>query len=426
MKNKLRILIVSYYWPPSGGSGVQRWLKFTKFLDKAGHDIHVVTPLNPAFELKDETLQKDISSNISVHKLPIWEPTMLFGKKKRKELSSNKLGDDNFGITKRLTSWIRGNLLIPDGRLFWVRPATKYILRLLSQNSFDAIITTGPPHSMHLIGLNIKKNRNLKWIADFRDSWSQIDFLKEFGTTEYAMSRHRKLEQKVFHNADVVATVNDKTAELLNNLTKRRIEILYNGFDPDDFQNQNTNDKNDKFIVSHFGLLNRVRYPELLIEALEELCNEDQNFKDRLLLQFGGVVEDFILERIKSSPYLADNFNFLGYVSHKEVIHKYQQSSVLLLLLNNTPLGKTIMTGKIYEYLASQKPILGIGSKDSEPAKLIKETSTGQFFEYSEKLQVKKYLSELFYSTYQWSPKISDIEVYSRKTNADKLVQFIS
>ncbi len=422
-----KILLVTYYWPPAGGSGVQRWLKFTKFLSRQGHHVEVLTPENPAFNLKDQSLLSDIPPAVKVHKIRIWEPTMLFGKKKQQQITSNKLGGNKKSIISRLITWLRGNLLIPDGRVFWKNPASKYALKLFANESFDAIITTGPPHSMHLIGLSVKQRyRSVRWIADFRDTWSQIDFLQEFGTTNWAMRRHRQLEQRVLRQADIVTTVNDKTGELLSELTARKIEILHNGYDPDDFSTSESIEKYDRFIISHFGLLNRFRYPEKLLLALEELCEERSDFKEKLVLQLGGVIEDFIFERLQSSLHLSTAFENCGYLSHGEVISRYRNSSLLLLLLNNTPLGKTIMTGKIYEYLAADRPILGLGYIDSEPARLIESTGTGRFFGYDNKNGLKKYIISVFDGRIELSRNIKDIEQFSREKNALKLAEMIT
>lgn len=419
--------MITYYWPPSGGSGVQRWLKFTKFLVRQGHHVEVLTPANPAFDLKDETLAADIPEAVKIHRVPIWEPTMLFGKKKQKEFTSNKLGGKNMSVFAKLMTWVRGNLLIPDGRLFWRKPASQQALKLLGDRHFDAVITTGPPHSMHLIGQQIKeKHKSITWIADFRDTWSQIDFLQEFGTTHWAMARHRKLEQRVLSQADIVTTVNDKTGELLNDLTDRKIEILHNGYDPDDFMMDLELQDEDRFVISHFGLLNRVRYPENLLLALEELCEERPDFKEKFVLQLGGVIEDFILDRIKRSKHLSGAFENCGYLSHREVIAKYQGSSLLLLLLNNTPLGKTIMTGKIYEYLAAGRPILGLGSTSSEPAQLVQRLGFGHFSEYDRKDSIKQFISSIFDGELALANKKStDITIFSRDRNARKLTELI-
>lgn len=425
MANSNRIVLITYYWPPSGGSGVQRWLKFVKYLSKQGHNVHVITPENPAFFVQDETLSREIPKDVVVHKLPIWEPTMLFGGKGKNKLSSNKLGSSDKSLFVKVVSWIRGNLLIPDGRVFWVKRVRKYLKHLLDTEDVNAIITTGPPHSIHMIPLNIDRDKNVKWIADFRDTWSQIDFLQEFGTTQWAMMRHRVLEKRVMQNADIVTTVNQKTAELLEEVSGRAIELLYNGYDPEDFKSKSSNKNTNKFIISHFGLLNNLRYPENLFGVLEELCRENADFQRDLQIELGGIIEDHIIERLVDSPELGKCFINCGYLSHEEVIDRYLNSSLLLLLLNNSELGKTIMTGKVYEYVASGTPILGIGYTESEPAKLISETHTGHFFSYEEKDSLKDYLRDLYADRIEWQPKIKNIEKFSRSQNVKKLVELI-
>ncbi len=422
----MRILVITYYWPPSGGSGVQRWLKFVKYLSRLGHHVEVVTPLNPAFDVKDESLKKDIPEDLIVHKLPIWEPHKLIKKTKGGANSSGNLGGNKSSFLAKVFRWFRGNVFIPDSRVFWVRKARKFLKGYLKKNQFDAVITTGPPHSMHLIPLPLKKKFNFRWIADFRDTWSQIDFLDEFYTSKLSRKIHESLEQKVLNNADKVVTINEKTGELLEKLTTKKIDLIYNGFDPEDINKPyKTSKENDYFTISHFGLMNKFRDPENLLIALEELCDENQKFKEKLRIKFGGVIEEDIITRIKASSNLRDKLDYEGYVSHEKVIETYFESDILLLLLNNTPLGKTIMTGKIYEYLAIGKPILGLGFIDSDPALLINQVKAGSFYEYSDKEGMKKFIIQLFKKQLFFDRDQGEIEQFSRAKNAEKLVKLI-
>nr|MCU0397817.1 glycosyl transferase [Cyclobacteriaceae bacterium] len=212
--NEKKVLIITYYWPPSGGSGVQRWLKFVKYLPQFGWQPYVYTPENPSFEVKDETLLKDIPIEAEVIKLPIWEPYSMFNRLTLlaggKEKSSNRNEPEvkpSSGF-QRLATWVRANLFIPDPRIFWIKPSVRFLHDFLKERKIITIITTGPPHSMHLIGLKLKKkNPDLNWIADFRDPWTEWGLWEKFGTGAWAMRRHRKLEHKVLISADHVVSV---------------------------------------------------------------------------------------------------------------------------------------------------------------------------------------------------------------------------
>ncbi len=422
----MRITLVSYYWPPSGGSGVQRWLKFVKYLSQMNHEVEVITPSKPDFDLKDDSLLEEIPKSVKIHHLPIWEPLGWYKKLRGGKLDSNKLGDQKRSLITKLTFWIRGNFFIPDPRIFWVRKTRKYIARLSKERPFDVLVTTGPPHSMHLIALGLKK-RNFKfiWLADFRDTWSQIDFLQEFYTSKVAMQIHRKLEKNVLKNADLVTTVNDQTAKLLAKRYDRKINIVYNGFDPADFSGLNKTVDKKEFEIVHFGLLNKLRNPGNLWTALEEICREDSVFREKLRIKLGGVIEDDIIRRLESSPELSQAFNNCGYVSHKEVIQHYFNADLLLLLLNNTELGKTVMTGKVYEYLMAEKPILGMGYTQSDPAKLVSRAASGKFFEYSDKEALKGYIIDVFNNTYDFSPKSEVIRSLTREENTKLMITLI-
>ena len=184
-----RVLIVSYYWPPSGGGGVQRWLKFAKLLPEHGWEPIVVTPDNPDVPVEDQSLLHDVGDNIDVWRFPAWEPTR-FLKNIGFGGTSSRLGAEasqhaKTPWSKRLISWVRARAFVPDARIGWVKPTSRAILKKLKHQPVDLIVTTGPPHSMHLIGLRIKKATDLPWIADFRDPWSTMDYLDDFGPVSY-------------------------------------------------------------------------------------------------------------------------------------------------------------------------------------------------------------------------------------------------
>ena len=425
-----KVLIITYYWPPSGGGGVQRWLKMSKYLPAYGWKPIIFTPENPDFEIKDETLLKDVSADADIIKLPIWEPFGLYRKMMgKKAVQKQGVVDSNdTSFIGKITRWIRGNWFIPDPRIFWVRPAVSYLTKYLSKNAIDVIITTGPPHSMHLIGMELKKRFSIKWIADFRDPWSDWDVLPQLNLNEKSWSYHKKLEKQVMHNADMVLTV---TNNLANRLAKTggisKVEVVTNGFDAQDFS-MISSTKPDKFRIAHVGLLNRGRNPELLWQILDELCSENKTFKDHLEVVLVGTIEQAVRDNIAEFDQLKTSVLEPKYMVHDEVLELYQSSEVLLLLVNKTSNSSWILPGKLFEYFSAKRPILAFGQLDSEANEVLLECGYEQFLTYDDKQGIKQRLNSLFanYLGKSTNANSDKINKYERNELTGKLVNLLN
>ena len=234
MNQPKKILIITYYWPPSGGPGVQRWLKFVKYLPEFGWKPTVFIPENPSYPIVDESLSKEVSDELEIIKTKIWEPYQIaefFGKDNKKFKAGQFDVGNNQSWKSKLSIWVRGNFFIPDARVFWVQPSAKFLKKYLKENHFDAFVTTGPPHSMHLIGLELKKEfPRIKWIADFRDPWTEISYYKHLKLTKSADQKHRNLEQQVFEKADITLATSFSDAENFRQKGANAFCIT-NGFD---------------------------------------------------------------------------------------------------------------------------------------------------------------------------------------------------
>jgi len=380
-----KVLIITYYWPPAGGSGVQRWLKFTKYLPKYDWKPIVYTPEDPYFEVKDEALLDDIPFEAEVWKTPIWEPytlkDKLFGKGERSQ--SAGVITNKKSLKNKVLNWVRGNVFIPDPKIYWVKPSVKVLLKKIKEEGIEHIVTTGPPHSMHLIGLGLKKAiPNLKWIADFRDPWSKLDLLDEFHLISISSKKHKDLEKEVLQTADVALTVSETWVEDLKRLGGGRVELITNGYDAADFELKPKT--NDKFIIGHYGLLNHLRNPTNLWKALADLCDENTEFNDKLKIHLSGNIDGEVLAEIEAYPQLKGKVKQLGYISHAQVLQQYNEADVLLLLLFNSKSGVGNYPGKIFEYFAAQKPILAFGPEGSDTQCLISDSQTGSYFSYEE------------------------------------------
>ena len=414
-----KVLIISYYWPPAGGSGVQRWLKFAKYLPKYNWKPIVYTPENPYFEVKDQALLDNISEEIEVWKTPIWEPysskDKLFGKGKKSQ--SAGLISNNKSLKNKVLNWVRGNVFIPDPKVYWAKPSIKFLQDKIKKEGVEYIITTGPPHSMHLIGLGLKKViPNLKWIADFRDPWSELDLLDEFHLSKSSRNKHQKLEKEVLQTADVTLTVSETWVKDLVRLAAKRVELITNGYDLADFKSKPK--MNDKFIIGHYGLLNHLRNPKHLWKTLNELCYENSDFASKLEIHLSGNIDAEVIAEIEEYPNLKDRLKQLGYLSHSGVLEEYMNASVLLLLLFNSKSGVGNYPAKIFEYLATKTSILAFGPSESDTEKLISKTNSGIFFTY-ENEHLKNEILALFDNKNQF--KFDNIEGFSREKLTEDL-----
>jgi len=398
----MRVLIISYYWPPAGGSGVQRWLKFVKYLRDFEIEPVVFCPENPNYPLEDQALINDIPKGIEVLRLPIRE----LGKpsiKKAGFLNKKK------GIKSQITSYIRANFVIPDTRFLWVKPASKFLNNYLKDSPVDFVISTGPPHSMHLIALNVKKKLGVNWLADFRDPWTDIDFFHHLPFNKWAWNKHLKLEEEVLTTADIVTVVSEQMRRKYSKFNAQT-ELLYNGFDGELANGKRKLD--DKFSLVHVGLINSDRCPYNLLEVLGELKNELEEFEEDLELTLVGKTASELIETAMKSG-LESNLNLIDYLPHDEISGFQERAQLLLLLLNDVPSSKGIITGKVFEYFRAQRPILAIGPKDGDLDVLLKETESGQCFDFKEKVQLKSYI-RLCYQAY----KNGVLEVHSKNIDA--------
>ena len=423
MSSKKKVLIITYYWPPSGGSGVQRWLKFSKYLRDFNIEPIIYTVDNPSYPIKDTSLESEIPLDLEVLKQPIFEPNYflsIFGNNKKKE--SAGFLNPNPTLLGRFFQYVRANYFIPDARKFWIKPSVKFLSNYLKNNKIDAIITTGPPHSMHLVGLALRDKFKIKWISDFRDPWTEIDYFQQLPLTKKAKKKHHQLEQEVLEKSDMVIVVGEtmKKKFLKHN---HNIEVLTNGFDS--YENSLTIELDSNFSITHVGLMNADRNPTILWEVLYEISSENIDFKNNLRIKFIGKIDDTVIQDIQ--VFNPKNIVRIPYLDHKEV-RKYQASSqVLLLSINQVPNAKGIITGKIFEYLQAKRPILGIGPEDGDAAAILKKTNAGNIVGFNNKIELKAAVLKLYkdFKEEKLFVKSINIEQFHRKNITRQLAQVI-
>lgn len=424
-----KVLIIAYYWPPSAGSGVQRWLKFVKYLPQYDWQPIVYTPEDPSFDVKDEGLKKDVPKEAKIVKKPIWEPygfhKKIFGKSKSKsESNAGIVSDSSSGLSAKISNWIRGNIFIPDPKIFWVKPSIKFLNEYLKENPVDVLISTGTPHSMHLIAKELADKLDIPWVADFRDPWSKLDMLNSYHISRSNFKKYQELEQGVLRNADLCLTTSEIWRADFLKLGAKKAYCITNGYDEDDFCFEIEPYK--KFVISHFGLLNHLRNPTFFWQALAELCEENNEFNEDLKIHLGGSIDQSNLDEINSYKPLRDKLKVFSYLSHEDVLKEYAKSSILLLLLFNSESGVGNIPGKLFEYLASKKPIIGFGAGMGDSARIIEQCSAGDYFDYQfsdvEKMKeaiLKHYNSFMNGKTMTYPL----IDRYSRKSLTEALVR---
>jgi len=422
------LLIITYYWPPAGGPGVQRWLKFVKYLPDFGIQPIVYVPKNPTYPILDEVLQKDVPDQAIILKNKIFEPYQLagfFSKNVTQKISSGIIpAVKKQTYLQRFLLWIRGNVFIPDARYLWVKPSVAYLKKYILENQIETIVTSGPPHSLHLIGLHLKKELNVKWFADFRDPWTTIGYHKSLRLSSFAEKKHKQLEFEVLNSADTIIVTSKTTKEEFKALTSRPIEVITNGYDVENIPKQILD---EKFTLAHIGSFLSERNPKLLWEVVSELINENQSFATHFELKLIGKVSQEILDSI-AIVQLESYVNNLGYVSHQEALEHQRKSQVLLLIEIDSPQTKSIIPGKIYEYLVSERPIIAIGPKDSDFAEIITSTNTGVFFTYDEKEKLKKTILSYFelYLEKKLNVFPVGLQQYSRKNLTERLAKLLT
>ncbi|WP_409417054.1 glycosyltransferase family 4 protein [Flavobacterium sp. PS2] len=422
-----KLLIITYYFPPAGGPGVQRWLKFVKYLPEFGVQPIVYVPENPTYPIVDEGLMNEVSDQVIVIKNKIIEPYQLasfFSKNKTKKIASGIIPNQKKqSFLDKIFLWIRGNLFIPDARVLWVKPSVSFLEKYIVENNIDTIVTSGPPHSLHLIGLELKQKLNVKWFADFRDPWTTIGYHKSLRLSSYAAKKHKKLEHQVLNTADTILVTSKTTKAEFQEITTKPIEVITNGYDVENVEKQTLD---TKFTLAHIGSFLSERNPLFLWECLVELLQEIPEFKQHLQVKLIGAVSQEVLETIEKFK-LNDYLNNLGYVSHNEAIAHQRKSQVLLLIEINSEDTKSIIPGKLFEYMVSNRPIIAIGPKGSDFSDIITQTNTGVFFDYSEKMKLKSVILD-FYNQFLEGKLQSNgvgLQQYSRKNLTKQLAQLI-
>ena len=417
-----KALVITYYWPPSGGSGVQRWVKFTKYLPAEGWECVIYTPENPEMPSTDHSLEGDIPEGTTVLKRPITEFYSIYRSLTGKKTSTkevNPINQQKKTFAQKVMMYLRGNLFIPDPRVSWVRPSVKWLSSYLKEHPVDVIITTGPPHSMHLIGRKLSLSTGIPWIADFRDPWTRIFYFKHLSLNSRSMKKHLREEKEVLDDATRVVAVSPLVQDEFRTMTKTPVELITNGYDPDDYAEVDLLKGDGMFNITHTGLFASDGDPDVLWKVLGEKCSQDPSFGKRLRIRLCGKNDTRILASIKEAG-LEGNLVDLGYQNHDVAVKEQMNATLLILPLRKEPEYRATLPGKLFEYLGARRPILGIGQTDGAMARVVSDAKAGEVFEWEDEAGIRDFIDRCyssFLSGEDTTPR-GDIERFSRTSTA--------
>lgn len=417
--NGKKVLILTYYWPPAGGAGVQRWLKFTKYLSRMGYQLHIYTAQNPEAPANDTSLLQDVPDDAIIIKKPIWEPFNIY------KNITNKKGSFNTGFlteeggnkevwTEKLSMFVRANAFVPDAKMFWIRPSVAFLKKYILENDINTIISSGPPHSLHIIARKLKKKLNIKWVADFRDPWTNIDFYQQLPILPFIDKYQHVLEKRVLKQADQIIVVGEEMRnEFAQVCSKEKIRVITNGFDT------NLRIKDDlekRFTIVHIGSINKDRSHKSFFKAISLLVKDNKEAKSQFILKFVGKVDFEVRQYIKDYK-LEEYIEFISYLPYNQISDIQKRAHLLYLPLNDTPNARGILTGKFFEYMAARRYILAQGPVDGDVSKILQETQSGGIFGFTDTSGLFKMLEIRFnyYLKDQYPFSSHGIEKYSRQ-----------
>ena len=430
-----KVLILTYYWPPSGGPGVQRVLKFAKYLPEFGWQPIILTVKNGEYPALDHTLKKDIPKECIVYKVKSLDPTGIYkrfvGMKKEDKIPVAALAAENDNLGKRIAHWVRLNLFIPDAKVGLISPFVKKAKEIIKEHHIDVILASSPPHSLQIAANRLSKKHHLPWVCDLRDPWTDIyhyDNIKRFILSD---KFNHSLEHKVITNADKLITVSPYFTRRFNHKANRDDAVFIpNGFDRDDLDNRNAERKHDEtFQISYVGNMSPNQNVEVFWQVIKDLSDKDALFKERFKLCLVGDIQEKVKQSISETG-IDQYVSYLGYLPHNEAFGFIKNSDALLFIVGRSKHNKGVLTGKIFEYFSTKNPILSIGPTDGDAAKIISDVNKISMRDYDDYDGLYHNLSTLFTA---WKDKTidnyrssEDTMKYSRKALTGELVTVLN
>jgi hypothetical protein len=423
-----RVLVIAYYWPPSGGSGVQRWVKFVKYLPAEGWEPVVFAPLNADYPSLDPSFEAEVPASVEVLRGRIWEPYAAYRKLLGGKNASTQVTEISSGKKtwkQKLSLWIRANLFVPDPRVGWVKPSVKTLKKYLADHPVDAIVTTGPPHSVHLIGQRLHKALGTPWIPDFRDPWSRMYYLKYLPMTSRTWRRLRAQEQAVLDQCSTVLACTPLVQEDFRAQTRTPVACITNGFDEEDFLGP-APEGDGLFNITHTGLFAADGNPLALWKVLEKLAKTEPGFRQELRIRLVGKVDREVLDAIATAG-LSENVVLLGPLNHADAVREQRSATILLLPLRNDAQYAPILPGKLFEYLAARRPVLGIGQEEGAMANVLFSARAGITADWDNPAPIRAFLANAWRQHCEGGVPATtgDISPYTRRATTKALADLL-
>lgn len=426
--NHKKVLIITYYWPPCGGIGVLRCLKFAKYLRDYGWEPIIFTAEDAHYPSIDHSNDADIPEGITILRQKIWEPYHIYKyiTGQPKEANVNNVfyaSEKKQGLMHKLSVWVRSNFFIPDARCFWIEPSVRFLLEYLKEHPVDALLSNGPPHSNTRIATLIKKATGIPWLADFQDPWSQVDYFSMLRLTPWGLRKHLHMEQEAFAHADATTIVSPTWKRDLEAIGARNVSVLPWGYDASDFAGMDRTPQSG-FTIIHAGIMGHDRHPGALPTALTAWLAQNPEARNTTRLLLAGLVDDSIKQSLETGG-LGAITHYMGQVSRKEALQLLLQSSVLLLVLNNQPNAAGRIPGKFFEYLAAGRPILCIGPAGSDVQAIMEQEKAGYYCTYQDEAGMRNALQAL-YAQAQQPVAAQPGEAYSNSAITGRLAHLLN
>lgn len=429
-----RVLIVSYYFPPSGGPGVQRVLKCVRYLRDFGWEPVVLSVEAGAYPDHDPSLWTDVPAGVAVHRTKAWDPYRWYGRLTgRSADQAVKVG--SLGETEtwqeRVAQWVRANIFLPDARVGWVPHAVIAGKKLCKQQSINVVLTSGPPHSVHLTGWLLHRLTGTPWVADFRDPWTDINYYHELPHAAWALWLDAALERTVLRTADRVTTVSPHWRRLLAQKAgpsgEKRVAVVQNGFDPADFSGPPVSPPDEHFALTHVGSLYASRNPVGLWKAIARL--RTQGALAALRLRLVGSIAPEVLASLRTLG-LEAIVDHVPYVPHREAVMEMQRAHLLILTIEAFAHNEGMITGKVYEYLASGRPVVGVGPVDGDAESVLERAEAGTMFDAEDVEGMAAYLQAHYEAWVQGQPgrgaMLEDVKPYSRQAQTGIMARVLN
>lgn len=432
--NLNKVLVITYYWPPSGGAGVQRSLKFVKYLSHMGYDPIVLTVREDkaSYPLHDPSLLLEVPKSVKVVRTNSFEPlnilSTIIGKK---NVPYGGFANANKESKKqKFLRWVRGNFFIPDARVGWISYAFNEAKRIIAEEKIECVYISSPPHSSQLIGLKLKEVfPMLRWVADLRDPWTDIYYYKDLLHGKRAKMKDEQFEKQVLESADAIVVVSEpiKNSFLEKSVLVRpsKIHVLPNGYDESDFESGVSVAKGI-FNITYVGTMADSYKPEIFFNVFKRLVKQYAELNIRF--NFIGNAP-WTLKKMVDDMGLEANCSWGGHIGHDEAVKEMQRANALLLIIPDTEGAKGILTGKLFEYLGAKRMIVGIGPADGDAADIIRECAAGEMFERNQEDKLFSWMKEkieMWKSGDEFKAGNNFIKNYTRETLTKRLALILS